>query len=105
MKDQSGFSRRKTFCIGTGSRQVASQFLNPASKTSQETAPNPYCAVSKAHSKKLVKSRLPFYRPVSLCRDDTVLHTPPPPLLLLPPPPPPPPNDAAATSDHFVEVH
>jgi len=31
VKDQTGFSRRETCCVRAGSRQAASQFLNPVS--------------------------------------------------------------------------
>jgi len=63
VKDQYGFSRRETFCVRAGSRQAASQFLNPFSINLKKLPQMP-----ASRFLKIVKKPAKFQSAVSMCQ-------------------------------------
>ena len=63
MKTQEGFSWRETFCVRAGSRQAASQFLNPVSINLKKLPQIP-----ASRFLKIVKKPAKFQSAVSMCQ-------------------------------------
>jgi len=72
VKDQLGFSRRETFCVRAGSRQAASQFLNPVSINLKRLPQMPASRFLKYTGRNWPNPVCSFYLPVSISRDATV---------------------------------